>query len=744
MIEMMNGLLFSLPGTPILYYGDEIGMGDNIYLGDRNAVRTPMQWDSDRNAGFSRANPQRLFLPVVIDPGFHAQAVNVEAQEQNPSSLLWWMRRLVALRKRYQAFATGSLEILRPDNRKVLAFLRRHEDELILVVVNLSRNVQCAELDLSEFRGATPVELFGNMEFPVVGDLPYFITLGPHGFYWFALERETERSHGPRGSFTVRGNWSELLTGAGVRRFEDYLPGYLAARRWFGDKSRQITSVSVVDSVPIPPAGGRREEPMAHFTIVRVELDYGSPELYSLPIAFAVGARAEEIERWKPEAIMADLRAGGEDGLIYDAVWEPEFSWAILQMLSRRRPLSGRRGRLSGVPTPRFRQVRERITVDSPPVPITAEQSNSSVAFGDQAIVKFLRRFEEGVNPGVELGRFLGERAQFANAPATAGSIEYRSEAPGSAPVTVAALEEFVPNEGSGYNYVVDALGHGLEEALANPGSEDLHLIAPPRLLDVGAIDLEPGNLLVGPHLEWASLLGARTAELHLALTSDPTDPDLAPEPMTGIERQALYHGARSLTKRVFRQLASIADPSECLQEVLAREAEVAKRLAVMSSMRIQAQRIRCHGDYHLGQLLWTGKDFVIIDFEGEPNRSLNQRRLKRPALVDVAGMIRSFHYASRAAAIRLSRDLNTSLHSDLEAWLTLWYRWVSGTFLDAYLQVARPGGFLPSDPDQLAGLLDFFLLEKAVYELGYEANSRPDWVDIPARGVLDILESSP
>jgi maltose alpha-D-glucosyltransferase/alpha-amylase len=733
-----------LPGTPILYYGDEIGMGDNIYLGDRNAVRTPMQWDSDRNAGFSRANPQRLFLPVVIDPGYHSQAVNVEAQDQNPSSLLWWMRRLVALRKRYRAFASGSLEILRPDNRKVLAFLRRHEDELILVVVNLSRNVQCAELDLSEFRGATPVELFGDMEFPVVGDLPYFITLGAHGFYWFALERETEHSHLPRGSFTVRGNWSDLLTGAGVRRFEEYLPGYLAGRRWFGDKTRHITAVTVVDSVPIPPAGGRRDEPMAHFTIVQVELDYGSPELYSLPIAFAVGSRAEEIERWKPEAIIADLRAGGEDGVIYDAVWEPEFSWAVLQMLSRRRPLSGAHGRLSGVPTPRFRPVRQRITVDTPPVPITAEQSNSSVAFGDQAIVKYIRRFEEGVNPGVELGRFLSERAHFANAPATAGSIEYRSDVPGSAPVTVAALEEFVPNEGSGFNYVVDALDHSLEEALANPDAEDLHLVAPDRLLDVGAIDLEPGNLLVGSHLEWASLLGARTAELHLAFTSDPTDPHLAPEPMTGIERQALYHGARSLTKRVFRQLASIEEPTECLREVLARESEVAHRLRVMSSMRIRAERIRCHGDYHLGQVLWTGKDFVIIDFEGEPNRSLSQRRLKRPALVDVAGMIRSFHYASRTAAIRLSRDLNTSLHTDLEAWLALWYRWVSGTFLDAYLEVARPGGFLPSDPDQLAGLLDFFLLEKAVYELGYEANSRPDWVDIPARGVLDILASSP
>ena len=282
------------------------------------------------------------------------------------------------------------------------------------------------------------------------------------------------------------------------------------------------------------------------------------------------------------EAIIADLRAGGEDGLIYDAVWEPEFSWAILQMLSRRRPLPGRRGRLSGVPA-------------LASLGTGADHRRYATGSHRRRAVEQLGRLRgpghREVHPPVrwsrvELGRFLGERAHFANAPATAGSIEYRSEVPGSAPVTVAALEEFVPNEGSGYNYVVDALGHGLEEALANPGSEDLHLIAPPRLLDVGAIKLEPGNLLVGPHLEWASLLGARTAELHLALTSDPADPDLAPEPMTGIERQALYHGARSLTKRVFRQLASIADPSECLQEVLAREAEVAQRLGVMSSVR--------------------------------------------------------------------------------------------------------------------------------------------------------------
>ncbi len=243
LIEMMNGLLFSMPGTPIIYYGDEIGMGDNIYLGDRNAVRTPMQWNSDRNAGFSAANPQRLYLPVIIDPEYHSQAVNVEAQEENPNSLLWWMKRLIALRQRYKAFGRGTLEVLRPDNRKVFAFIRRFEDERILVVVNLSRNVQCVELDLSEFRGATPIELFGNSEFPSVGDLPYFITLGPHGFYWFSLEQKADESAPLRPLVRgVRASGTSSSAGRPLREFEAFLPAYLAKRRWFVQKARTITA----------------------------------------------------------------------------------------------------------------------------------------------------------------------------------------------------------------------------------------------------------------------------------------------------------------------------------------------------------------------------------------------------------------------------------------------------------------------------------------------------------------------
>jgi maltose alpha-D-glucosyltransferase/alpha-amylase len=751
LIEMMNGLLFSMPGTPIIYYGDEIGMGDNIYLGDRNAVRTPMQWDSDRNAGFSSANPQRLYLPVIIDPEYHSQAVNVEAQQQNPNSLLWWMTRLIALRQRYQAFGRGTLEVLRPDNRKVFSFTRRFGNERILCVVNLSRYVQCAELDLSEFRGAVPIELFGNQEFPPVGDLPYFITLGPHGFYWFFLECEPTEPAPPRTTFEVSGQWDALFSSPARQKFEAFLPAYLAQRRWFGQKTRTITSATLTDTVPVGAPGasgsGRRAgPPLAHLVIVQVELDYGSAERYILPLAYLAGAEAEEFRKWHSDAIVADLRAGGTDGLLFDAVYSPDFVKAMADLLARRRTLPGNQGRLLGVPAPSLRDFEHCLDEECTATPLSTEQSNTSVLLGDQAIFKFIRRFEEGVNPGVEIGRFLSEEARFAYAPRAGGSIEYRAGHLGAVPATVAVLEEFIPNEGDGWNYVVDALTHGLEEALAHRGDTELNVTPPRGYFNLDHEELRPGHPLVGPHLEWASLLGRRTADLHAALTSDRRDPHFAPEPLTALDRQALYHGARSLTRQVLHEVVTLNVTSPHLLKVQEREKEIIERLRRLSTLSIDTARIRCHGDYHLGQVLWTGKDFVIIDFEGEPSRSLTRRRLKRPAVVDLAGMVRSLHYAGQAASLRLTRDLGIAVNAGelekIDSWLTFWHRWVSGTFLSAYLEEAGDAGFLPRQRGKLAKLLDFFLLEKAMYELSYEANTRPGWVDIPARGLLDILST--
>ncbi len=259
-VELMNGLLFALPGTPVIYYGDEIGMGDNVYLGDRNGVRTPMQWSGDRNAGFSKANPQKLYLPVIIDPEYHYETVNVEAQLENPHSLLWWTRRLIALRKRYQAFGRGTMEFLSPTIAKCWRSSGAIEDEAMLVVANLSRFVQGVTLDLSEFKGMALVEMFGRVEMPGPIDGPYFLTLGPHSFYWFAIEpprveiadaivAQTMRARPPLQ--TVSGGWQQLLGGTGSANLATHLPAFLATRRWFAGKGRRVRSASIEEAVPI-------------------------------------------------------------------------------------------------------------------------------------------------------------------------------------------------------------------------------------------------------------------------------------------------------------------------------------------------------------------------------------------------------------------------------------------------------------------------------------------------------------
>ena len=563
MIEMMNGLLFSLPGTPILYYGDEIGMGDNIYLGDRDAVRTPMQWDDDRNAGFSKANPQRLYLPVVIDPGYHAGAVNVEAQDANPSSLLWWMRRLIQVRRRYQAFGRGTLDILRADNRKVLAFLRRYGDETILVVANLSRFPQCVELDLSEFMGAKPVELFGNMAFPPIGDLPYFLTLGGHGFYWFSLQAEPDQHPVDRSAVFVSGNWTDLVVGDAVGELEALLPDYIAEQRWFRSKTRTITAASLVEAIPVAPNRPGSSIPASYLGLVRVELDVGSPEHYLLPLGFATGGRAEDLCRWSRGAVVADVRVHDADGVLFDAAWDPDFTREVVRMIGTRRAVHGSAGTTAGAPTRQYRAQLGTLSDDAAISVMAAEQSNTSVTVGDRAILKLFRRIEPGINPGVEVGQFPTERAGFTKSPGVGGSLVYRTSAIGEG-TTLAELEEYVPNEGDGWSYVVDALDHTLEEALAHADELELQRIPPARLLDIMDEELPAGHLLLGPHLEWASLLGTRVGELHRALSSDPVDPSFAPVPLTAVDRQSLYHGARRLTRQVFRQLSAAWNQVGC------------------------------------------------------------------------------------------------------------------------------------------------------------------------------------
>ena len=751
-IELMNGLLFSLPGTPVIYYGDEIGMGDNFYLGDRNGVRTPMQWSPDRNAGFSNANSQKLYLPPIADPEYNYESINVENQQNNPDSLLWWMKRTIALRKRFKAFGRGSLEFLQPKNRKVLAFLRRYQDEVILVVANLSHAAQQTELDLAEFQGRVPVELFGRAEFAPITDGQYYFTLGPHAFYWFSLESERAETLRFRAlsqeavvtlptlaetekKLFVKENWFVL---------EAVLLDYIRGRRWFRGKARAPWALQMLDVIPI-----HSPEFAANLVLIRVEYTEGEPETYILPLTSAPAEQADQIMAEYPHAVVAHLKAGKGDGgnesLLYDALVNKNFCRFLIGAIGRRSHLKGKAGEVLASRTRVFRDIRGPAEVSLEPVPVKVEQSNTSVIYGARLILKLLRRLEEGINPELEIGRFLTEKTAFPHISQVAGALEYHRKK--GEIITLATLQSFVPNEGDAWQYTLDFLNRYFEYVLAHPTVQvppipEKHLLS--LLKESPALAQET----IGPYLVSAQLLGKRTAELHVALASAPDDPDFAPEPFSLVYQNSLCHAMRSFATQTLQLLRERLkelpeDLRENAQQVLDSDKSIMKRFELIRNRKISAARIRCHGDYHLGQVLHTGKDFVIIDFEGEPARSLSERRIKRSPLRDVAGMIRSFHYAAHSALLRqASLALRPEDLPALEHWAQFWYVWVSSSFLMSYLNGVEQTRLLPDDPEQLRILLDAYRLEKAIYEIGYELNNRPDWLKVSLQGILQLMNA--
>ena len=749
-IELMNGLLFSLPGTPVLYYGDEIGMGDNFYLGDRNGVRTPMQWSSDRNAGFSRANPQRLYLPVIIDPEYHYESINVEAQQGNLNSLYHWMRRLIAVRKHYAALGRGSIRFLAPRNRKVLAFVRNHDNQNILVVANLSASVEYVELDLAEFKDSVPLELFSQNAFPAIGELPYLLTLGPHSFYWFRLRRAGQvPGQADRGdsipSLSIRGDWDQLLEEDGRDMLQAVLPAFLQRRRWFAGKARTLVGVDIQDTIRVSHEGLD-----GAVLIVQVSYTTGDPDTYTVPIVFADGQQAARLRHDHPDDIIAELAAPGtretNRAVLVDGFADPALAAALLDTIARKRSLKGTAGELTATQTRFFRQRRAESQHAAPHV-LRTEQSNSSVAFGSQFIMKLLRRLSEGTNPELEISRFLTERTDFGHTAPLAGALEYRR--PRREPMTLAVLQGYVPNEGDAWHYTLDQVKHFFEQAVirrnngevfAAPASSSLELsrTPPPEL----------ARDVVGGYLETARLLGRRTAEMHLALASDREDPAFAPEPFTSLYQRSLYQSMRNLTARAFLLLREHRGdlPKEVKPEarrLADAEDRVLQAFHAIVGRRLAATRTRCHGDYHLGQVLHAGRDFVIIDFEGEPARSVTERRIKRSPLADVAGMLRSFDYAVHTvlygpAGLGVIRPEEAR---DFEPLASFWRKWVSASFLGGYLDTAASAAFVPPSTEQLNLLLRILLLEKAVYELAYELNHRPQWVRIPIQGILQLLD---
>jgi maltose alpha-D-glucosyltransferase/alpha-amylase len=769
-IELMNMLLFSFPGTPVIYYGDEIGMGDNYYLGDRNGVRTPLQWSPDRNAGFSKCNPQKLYMPIIIDPEYHYESLNIENQQRNPSSLLWWMKRVIAMRKRFKAFGRGALEFLLPDNPKILAFIRKYEDESILVLANLSRYFQVAELDLSSYAGCVPQEAASQNRFPIIRESPYVLSLGPHNYIWLLLKKEAE-------TFSISGektlpelqvatNWETVLKGETRERLENEIfPKYLKSCRWFGGKAKTIRGVSIVESIPLA-----KNSDVSYALILEVKYTEGPNDSYLLPVSYAVTRKGEQpleefvVEglrvrldyEWLtikakmimdefPQGVIARLYLGGDEGILYDAAYDNKFREALLTTIIRRKKVKGNRGDLIGFHGKKFKRRLDDKELSLSSQVLKAEQSNTSILYGDKYYFKLFRGLKEGVNPDQEITRFLTEKAEFPQIPPFVGSMEYRRA--GSEPIVIGLLQGFIPNQGDAWTFTIDALDRYFEKVLSRAKEIQEIPKAPPSLFDIDfpSIPLLLRELIEGHYLEMVTLLGRRTGEMHLALASSPDEPDFAPEPFSMLYQRSVFQAMRSLVRRVLEILRkTIKTLPEPLQEeaslMLGSEEKILNRLQEIVVRRLSAMKIRIHGDYHLGQVLYTGKDFMIIDFEGEPARELTERRLKGSPLRDVAGMVRSFHYAAYIALLK-EASLRTEDIPVLEPWTNLWYRYVSGVFFKSYLDTVGSVPFIPSEKKELEIMLNAFLLEKAVYELGYELNNRPEWVIIPFRGLKDLLQ---
>lgn len=738
-IELMNGLLFSLPGTPVLYYGDELGMGDNVFLGDRNGVRTPMQWSGDRNAGFSPANPQMLYLPAITDPEYHYESVNVEAQSKNPSSLLSWMKRLIRLRRTNPVFGRGTLEFIESHNPRVLAFVREYQGTQVLVVANLSRFMQYCELELGRFAGMVPMEVFGHNAFPAIGESAYFLSLSPHGFCWFFLRTmRSLKAAAKSAPFSATGTWRDVFVGL-REAFEALLAEYLVERRWFRSKGRELRSVGIIDTIGILGSD-------AELTIIEARYKDQEPERYVLPLAFATGEKAQMLREQYAGFVITDLvvetATAKREGVIYDAAAESQFATALLQAIRARATLPGNGGQLAGVALRRLRRLTPG-EIDELPVNVSrAEQSNTSIFFGKRFIMKIFRELEEGLNPDVEIGRFLEERRAFAATPSLLGYAEYHARSKPDAAVVM--VQELVENEGDGWAHALEALRHYIDRALKKKQPPTASLRSDAAVLERarGGIPAAAVKLL-GDYASRTETLGRRTAEMHLALASDRDHPDFWPEDFNLMHQRSLYEGARMRLNETFRlldrRLDALPPPAAArARNVLDRKKAIDQRLRRIVDQRLAAQRIRCHGDYHLGQVLATPTDFFIIDFEGEPALPLNERRFKRSPLIDVAGMLRSFHYVT-VAALRDPR-LKKADRKAAEPWLSVWHSWVTALYLKSYLGALGTSPLLPEQDEQLSMLLDFFIMNKCIYEVGYEVNNRPDWLTIPLEGLSTLL----
>lgn len=737
-IELMNVLLFSLPGTPIIYYGDEIGMGDNFYLGDRDGVRTPMQWTSDRNGGFSMANPQKLYLPLIIDPEYKYESVNVETQQMISSSLLWWMKRIIGMRKKYKAFGRGDIEFLSPANSKVIAYTRTFEDEKILVLGNLSRFSQPAELELEDYKGYTPVEVFSYNKFPEISERPYLFTLSPYGYYWFVLEKERERVEGESEIPVLKiDNWNNLLKNRTLQKLSgQVLPPYLAHRRWFESAGRTLQEIKINESIEVNIKGLP-----TRIIILEVTYNEGLPELYQLPVSFSTVENENLLNEIPKRGIIAKLKIGNQEGYLFDSVYAEDFRDHLLKSFKEARKSKAGSGELefSAETT-----IVENLSSEARSELVNTEHRQTVITYDNEIFFKLYRKLDQTFNPDIETIKFLSKKTDFENVSRYAGALQFNQKS--GKPYFFGMFQQITENQGEVWEHVKDSLERYYERVLTTTRNIEIekanhHITEPLGYEDFPANIREMTGIILPERIYQ---LGEFTAELHDSLSQHSADKDFDKEESSLHYQRSLFSGLQTLTRTSLEKLEQIIkdlpeDTAKEAREIIGLKKDILNCFKDIYDHKIPVMKIRTHGDYHLRQILWTGREYVMNSFEGDPSKSFSERRIRRSAMRDLAAMIRSLHYAAYSNILSPEYDQQRK-EGNLEEWAETWHYYISRIYIKGYFDKAGNKDYVPKKHEDFKILMHTYLLEKSLTELNYEIENRPEWIIIPIRGIKAVL----
>lgn len=765
-IELLNSLLFSMPGTPTIYYGDELGMGDNIYLGDRDGVRTPMQWSPDRNGGFSKADPSRLMLPPIMDPLYGYNSINVEAQSRDSHSMLNWTRLLLEVRQQYRAFGRGSLKMLYPSNRRVLAYIREYtppdgngKTETILCLANVSRAAQAVELDLSAYAGRVPLEMTGGSSFPPIGELSYLLTLPPYGFYWFLIASDTQypdwytpppEPMPEHVTLVLRNDVCEVTNSPAKETLErDILPAYLSKRRWFGGKGSRLSNARIINSTTLPrPSGTDASQEWAQVLLTEIAVDVGgNTQYYQIPLT--IFYEDHQVPALAHQLALARVRRTRRVGVLTDGVSSDSLTQGVVELLRKSRDseqglmINGKgevepAGSTTGVGTFfRGTSALSGANLDAEGLEIrtlSVEQSNSSIIIGERAVLKFLRRLFKGSHPEVTMSGALTEGG-FANTAPLLGYV-YRVDEQGEQ-VVLAVLQGYIPNQGNGWEWMLEHLDRVHQETAALKSAEVSQE-------EVDEDIAEHQRVALDEFQRFAGSIGKRLGEMHNVLAAQ-SDQAFAPESANSANCDEWAKSVTEQMKEAFSFLAKVQGSLPVERDNALAKAVLNARddiLALVGDLATRGEGsllFRIHGDLHLGQILVAQDDAYFIDFEGEPTRSVPERSQKASPYRDVAGVLRSFHYATETAEASTSVLENERSHEMYVQFLQRFQQASRTTFLEAYQKSADLAHQWQNNDGEHA-LTHLFTLEKAAYEICYEAANRPEWLKIPLRGLVGVL----